>query len=285
MQTGPISVRIRSRISSVQDGIAFLYQDYPLADDSFCDFHVKIVRPLGARRWVRPQALFLLDDFSPFKPLPLEQAFPLFEWGMNWCVANHMHQYLILHAAVIAYQGRAVILPGEPGAGKSTLCATLVSRGWQLLSDELTLISNQSGKVVPIPRPVSLKNESIDVMRRFHRADQVGVEYRDTTKGTVAHMRAPTISLAGMDAEVTPAFVVAPKFDKTVQAEFTPESKAQTFMFLAQNGFNYHVLGPAGFDLLADLIDQCACYRFHYSDMEQAVSIFQSLVDAPEAAQ
>jgi predicted ATPase len=31
-----------------------------------------------------------------------------------------------------------VILPAPPGSGKSTLCAALVTRGWRLLSDELT---------------------------------------------------------------------------------------------------------------------------------------------------
>ncbi|TXL12561.1 hypothetical protein BMR05_15020 [Methylococcaceae bacterium HT4] len=83
---------------------------------------------------------------------------------MNWCISSQLNTYLIIHAAVIEKSGYAVIMPAPPGSGKSTLTASLIQEGWRLLSDELTIIDVQNACVVPFPRPVSLKNESIDII-------------------------------------------------------------------------------------------------------------------------
>src|SRR2546423_11656048 len=121
---------------------------------AFADFQVS----LTARRWWKPQVLFRFDDTPAFHPLPADQAFPILEWGLNWCVSAHCHQYLIVHAAVLEQGGRALLLQGPPGCGKSTLCAGLASRGWRLLSDELALIDPATAEVAALARPISLKN-------------------------------------------------------------------------------------------------------------------------------
>jgi HprK-related kinase A len=82
----------------------------------------------------------------------------MLEWGMNWCIASHMHYYLMLHAAVLERDGHALIMPGDPGAGKSTLTAALMLDGWRLLSDEIALIDRNDGLLYGLARPVSLKN-------------------------------------------------------------------------------------------------------------------------------
>ncbi len=123
----------------------------------------------------------------------------MLEWGLNWCVSAHCHQYLIFHAAVIEKSGRALILPAPPGSGKSTLCAGLVNRGWRLLSDELTLIDIASCGVVPLPRPVSLKNASIDVIRAYAPAAAIGAacaRHDEGFRGPHAR-RPPTACAAG----------------------------------------------------------------------------------------
>ena len=50
------------------------------------------------RKVWRPQVRFLLDGTEPFFPLPLAQAAPMFEWGMNWCVAQRPMGWLVMHA-------------------------------------------------------------------------------------------------------------------------------------------------------------------------------------------
>jgi hypothetical protein len=63
--------------------------------------------------------------------------------------------------------------------------------------------------------------------------------------------------------------------------ELTPRSKAQTFMFLAQNAFNYSHLGADGFRVGTALIDQTACYDFRYSQLQRGNRRLRSPGRAP----
>lgn len=288
LRTGPFSLRVQSNLRSVAEGLFELYGQFEVRDtqNTFADFHVEINSP-GLRRWFRPQANFSFDGDYPFKPLPLDQAYPMLEWGLNWCVSMHAHQYLIIHAGVVEKNGLAAILPAPPGSGKSTLTAALVLSGWRLLSDELTLIDRKTGLIHPLPRPISLKNESISIIRDFNEAAFINRASHDTAKGTVAHMRPPRESVRRQHETACPGWVIFPKWLAHAPASLTPRSKAETFIYLAQNAFNYSHLGVDGFRVGTQVIDQTYCYDFQYSRLDEAVAIFNKLADAvlvPRAA-
>jgi HprK-related kinase A len=282
LRTGPFSLKVQSGIASVAEGLAELYGQFEVRSthEAFADFHVSVNTPASFRRWLRPQAAFSFDGKQPFKPLPRDQAFPMLEWGLNWCVSTQAHQYLIIHAAVVEKNGLAAILPAPPGSGKSTLTAGLVLSGWRLLSDELTLIDRKTGLIQPLPRPVSLKNQSIDVIRRFAPDIFINRASHDTVKGTVAHMRPPKESVRRQHEPARPGWVIFPKWEAGASTTLTPRSQAQTFMFLAQNAFNYSHLGEDGFRVASALIDQAACYDFCYSQLHDAIAVFDRLADS-----
>lgn len=285
MRTGPVVTRIRSPLSTVANAIELHYAGHTFeADDSFVDFDVSVERPRSLRRWINPQVVFRFDRDSPFAPLPGDQGFPMLEWGLNWCVSAHCHQYLVLHAAVLERAGRALILPAPSGSGKSTLCAGLAFRGWRLLSDELTLIDPAHGHVVPLPRPISLKNASIDVMRGFAPEARFGVVVSETVKGRVAHVQPPREGVERASQPARPGWVVLPRFVAGAPARLEPLSKARAFMHLVDNAFNYNVHGREGFRVLADAIEHCDCYEFSYSRLDEAAAIFERLAsDASRA--
>lgn len=289
LRTGPFSLRVQSRLRSVAEGLFELYGQFEVRDtqNAFADFHVEINSPGGLRRWFRPQANFSFDGDYPFKPLPLDQAYPMLEWGLNWCVSVHAHQYLIIHAGVVEKNGLAAILPAPPGSGKSTLTAALVLSGWRLLSDELTLIDRKSGLIHPLPRPISLKNESISIIQDFDQTAFINRASHDTAKGTVAHMRPPRESVRRQHEAARPGWVIFPKWTAHAPATLTPRSKAETFIYLAQNAFNYSHLGVDGFRVGTQVIEQTDCYDFQYSRLDEAIAIFNTLAAAalvPRAA-
>jgi len=207
LRTGPFSLRVRSRLPTVAEGLTQLYGQFEVRNshEAFADFHVELNASSRLRRWLRPQVSFSFDGAQPFKPLPMDQAYPMLEWGLNWCVSMHAHHYLIIHAAVVEKQGLAAILPAPPGSGKSTLTAGLVLSGWRLLSDELTLIDRRTGLLHALPRPVSLKNQSIDVIREFSPEAFINRVSHDTAKGSVAHMRPPRDSVCASTNPLAPA--------------------------------------------------------------------------------
>jgi len=278
LRTGPFANRIHSDVPQLADGIALLYADYPVAEaGGFADFHLSLHRAGGLRRWFRPQVRFAHDGMTPFKPLPLAQAFPMFEWVMNWCVSHRAHSSLIIHAAVLERHGRAVLLPAPPGSGKSTLCAALVTRGWRLLSDEMTLVSLGSGAVLPLPRPVSLKNESIGVIRAYAPDAVLSTPVEKTNKGTIAHLKPPAESIARAADPARPAFIVFPRYEAGAATSLAPLPKARAFMGVAENAFNYQVLGARGFTALASLIEATTAFEFRYSKLDEAVQLFERL--------
>jgi HprK-related kinase A len=281
LRNGPFAIELSTSVPELVPELHALYAGYPAPGaDDFVDFHIAITRPRGLRRWIHPQVRFEFDGTQPFKPLPRDQALPIFEWGLNWTIATQANEYLIIHAAAIERDGRMVIMPGRPGSGKSTLCAGLVNRGWRLLSDEMTLLRLDDRMAVPLARPISLKNESIAVMRRFVPGAVFSREATDTAKGTVALMAAPPESVARIDEPAKPAFVIFPRFVAGAPARIERVSKAKTLLDLGENAFNYSVHGARGFDCLADLLDECDCFEFSYGDLDEAVRVFAAL-DAP----
>lgn len=278
LHTGPFINHITADNRPIAEGIARMYADYRIADSSdFADFHVSFDNAALWRRWWHRQVRFSHDGYRPFAPLPREQGFAMFEWMLNWCVSSRAHDYLIIHAAVVEMNGRAAVLPAPPGSGKSTLCAALVHRGWRLLSDELALVRLSDGAIVPLPRPISLKNVSIDVMRDYLDAPVFSNPVGSTHKGTVAHLKAPTDSVARAHETARPAWVVFPKYAPGEAAVLTPMPRARAFMELADNAFNFSMLGADGFDAMGDLIEASDIYQFRYSVLDEAIAVFAGL--------
>jgi HprK-related kinase A len=279
---GPYTVRLRSPLPVIAEGLATLYPDYELAaDDAFIDFVVTLAPGRGLRRFIRPQVIFDCDGRRPFKPLPQGQALAMMEWGLNWVLTSHAHQWMLIHAAVVERDGRAMVLAADPGSGKSTLCAALVLRGWRLLSDEMAFVSLLDGRLLPIARPVSLKNRSIEVIRALSSAAVIGPSSFDTVKGTVAHLRPPADSVARREQTVSAGLLVFPRYGAGQALSLQPVARAQALMELVSHTFNYSVLGSEAFEALAGLVESAPAYRLAYSDFDTLHPALDALWAAP----
>ena len=275
---GPFVSRLVSKLPELAAPIHLLYADFPMEPPGgICDFHICVrPRPL-ALPWSGKQVEIILDGLPLLPPYPRRWALPMLEWGLNACVYRSAHQFLIIHAAVVERRGFALILPGLPGAGKSTLCAALVASGWRLLSDELTLLSPADGLVHPLARPISLKNQAIEIVRRLAPDAAFGPTAIDTHKGAVAHMRPPADSIRRSAEPARPRWIVTPQFAPDRSVQLSPTSKGATFISLGENSLNYEILGETGFRTMVRLIDGCDCHRLEHASAGEAVLALEDL--------
>ncbi|MFA5984838.1 MAG: HprK-related kinase A [Methylococcaceae bacterium] len=281
LNVGPFSINLETPLKPVIESVKMLYAEQFFLTDStangFFDFHIKIDNPSQLRRWYKPQVQFYFDGKLPFKPLPFSQAYPFFEWGLNWCIATQVFNYLLIHSAVVERNGFALILSGQPGAGKSTLCAALVNRGWRLLSDEMAVVDLQTNWLIPIVRPVSLKNESIQIIKNFAPDVVLGESFYDTAKGTVSHMKPGMDSVLKAKQNSPCKWIILPRFVKGADIVLKELPKTEAVLKLAENSFNYAILSSQGFLSLCELVDASYCYELEYSNLDEAIALLADL--------
>ena len=288
LQAGVFRYRLQSPLPRIEQGLWQLYGGYPcLPPQSYADFPLQLDHGRGLHRWWRRQVRFSSDGERPFEPLPQSHAFAQMEWAMNWSVSMRAHQYLMLHAAVLERGGRALVMPAPPGSGKSTLCAALTHSDWRLMTDELCLVDLVDQRIHAAARPVSLKNNSLDVIRRYAPQAVFGAVTRGTTKGDVVHMRVPQAHVERMQESARPRLVVFPRYAAGEPTRLTPLPKAPAMIELGKNAFNYLVLGLQGFEVLGAMLERCDCYELRYSDLHDAIPRLSDLLDGlpePEVA-
>ena len=120
-----------------------------------------------------------------------------------------------LHASCIAIDGRAVLLHGRSGSGKSDLALRLIDRGARLISDDYTIVrrvgdglvasapANIAGKIevrgLGIVELAAMASAPIALMALL---DEMVERMPDDMAPTrpVAGLRLPVIALAGLEA-------------------------------------------------------------------------------------
>ncbi|WP_395344596.1 HprK-related kinase A [Ningiella sp. W23] len=274
LDLSPFRFQIITDIDLVLDNAKRIYQQKFIDGDLSChyiDYQLSVMKSGGVRSFYKPQARFFCDTREPFKPLNHNQGFAMLEWGMNWTVAAHELQHVIIHSAVLEKNGKAIIFPAPPGSGKSTLTAYLANNGWRLLSDEMALIIPFSDIVVPFVRPICLKNQSIDIAKTWFPSGVFSSVAKDTHKGDVIHLapKPEHFEQAGIQAKIVG--VVFPRFQAGTALEIYQLDMMEAFTKLAENAFNFTAIGKDGFDTVTQLIEEIAKFEICYSQLDEVV--------------
>lgn len=72
-----------------------------------------------------------------------------------------------LHAAAVQVGKRGILLPGNSGAGKSTFVAWLTACGYGYLTDELVVLSDDSDRIRPFTRPLTIRSASVEALTPY----------------------------------------------------------------------------------------------------------------------
>jgi hypothetical protein len=131
---------------------------------------------------------------------------------MELWVAEHLREFVCVHAGCVAREGQAIILPGRTFAGKTSIVEVLCRMGADYYSDEFALIDCE-GLVQPYPRPLSRRQGQLS--------------------GARLHPSKLGLTIGASAARV--ALVALLRFDPSAGWDVEPLSRARTIMGLLEN--------------------------------------------------
>lgn len=277
LKVGPAVFRVGSAWPQPIAALRRLYAAYPDASGEAADFSVRLRPVTPWRRFVRP-SIFIAGDhwLADAAPMALAHGLLAAEMGMNLQMALGWRRHLLLHAATVEKDGRAVILSGESGSGKSTLAALLGERGWRLMGDEFALVDLMNGTLMPFPRLVSLKNAAVEAVRSVAGEARLGPLMAATPKGDIRHLIPRAEHVAAMDLPATPALILFPTFGAEESAA-RPVDPAECFARLTQASTNYVALGEAGYRALTGLATSVPAVAIGYASGAEGIAMVEAL--------
>ncbi|MFZ5624623.1 MAG: HprK-related kinase A [Gemmatimonadota bacterium] len=268
-RSGPFFLRLGTPLGDLAPVFARLYAHHTVATECCIVDGTLELKPRG---WRGREAVFLVDGHATGHPFDRALAWPYVEWGFNWLIGSRMHHLLMVHAAVVERQGRALVMPGLSGSGKSTLCAALMAAGWRLLSDEFLMVDPASGALLPLPRPIALKGRAIDLIRARMPDAVFGPAYPDTRKGLLSHLAPPAHAVAREAEPAVARWIVFPRFTAGAAAHLTPIPRGEAWLQIGENSFNYQLRGRNGFEEVGRLVRGAACFALEFGDLDAALA-------------
>jgi hypothetical protein len=104
----------------------------------------------------------------------LRELLTILESEIRQSVAAEARERVFVHAGVVGWRGRAILVPGRSRTGKTTLVAELVKAGAEYYSDEFAVLDAE-GRVHPFPKPLSVRGEGgCDLHARRQSAEELG---------------------------------------------------------------------------------------------------------------
>ena len=100
----------------------------------------------------------------------LESVLQSFESSVHLHVAEMAPHKVFVHAGVVGWKEKAIVIPGRSFSGKSTLVAEFVRAGAKYYSDEYAVLDVQ-GNVHPYSRPVVMRENGA---RKKYTAEELG---------------------------------------------------------------------------------------------------------------
>jgi hypothetical protein len=95
-----------------------------------------------------------------------------FESHVQLTVAEHAPRRIFVHAGVVGWKDRAILIPGLSHSGKTTLVEQLIRAGATYYSDEYAVL-DERGRVHPYPRALGMRFPDGQESKKV-RAEEIG---------------------------------------------------------------------------------------------------------------
>ena len=100
------------------------------------------------------------------RTMDVREVLGTLETYLQLYIAESARRRVFVHAGVVGWNGRAIVIPGRSFSGKSTLVAALVRAGAIYYSDEYAVL-DYGGRVHPYSRPLYMRDNGNQRGKRY----------------------------------------------------------------------------------------------------------------------
>lgn len=183
-------------------------------------------------------------------------ALHIFEGLVRFDVARLSARWTFVHAGVVGWRGRAIVIPGASYSGKSSLVHALVRAGASYYSDEYAVLDRR-GRVYPFAKPLSLRRDNGQVDRIDVReiggtraVERLAVGLVVATRYVAGAQWAPERTSAGG--------TVLALLEHTVRAQIAPARVLRTLAQVAEDAMTFAGTRGEADDIVDDLLRRVA---------------------------
>jgi hypothetical protein len=169
-----------------------------------------------------------------------------------------------LHAGAVAHNGKAALIVGPTGAGKSSLVAWLIGNGFTYLSDEIALLLTEQTAILGLPRALVLKPgsaEKILALSSYQGAKSVPAGEHVMVRPRFVEPKEARPHHCGL--------IVFPRFDAGSGLRVESISPAQTALRLVGTNLNARNLADGGFGAITAFARQVPAVTVRYGGFDQ----------------
>ncbi len=165
-----------------------------------------------------------------------------FERQLHFDVARTSARWTFVHAGVVAWRGRAILIPGSSYSGKSRLVEALVRAGAEYYSDEYAVLDRR-GRVYPFASPLTHRRDDGGVDRLALDASGGKPKSRGTAVGVVVSTQY-VLGARWTPEILSPGASALALLANSLRAREAPARVLQTLSVIAEGAITFN--GPRG---------------------------------------
>lgn len=276
-QIGPVTVQLSSPHAGILEDYTRLYLPHFATAKPRATFRLHVA-PRRSRRTARRFYHILSPDGETQIVRRREQVIPHVEGALNLQIARYFPDDLLLHAAVLERDGVGLLCPGHPGAGKTTLTAALITRGWRYASDEFAMIDPDTLINTPYPKALCIKSGSVAALRDFGTPVECGLGFQRVDKGKVLCLPPRAIRPDAVAPPSNMHAIIFPEHADGATPALAPISRAQAAFFLTRFCFNFYKFRRQAVETLVAIARRAVCFRLRTGHLPSTVACVESAV-------
>lgn len=188
--------------------------------------------------------------------------------------AFELAELMVVHAATLLHGDRAVLLLGDPGAGKSTLSLHAAARGpFGLGGDDIAELL-PDGRVRPFRFPATVKDGAVDLLADLYPAVRTAPDFLRQDGVRVRYLDAG----AGLPETAEVGWIVALSRKSGATAGRQPISTAEAMRLLLRGAWSEdREIDADGFEAMAHCVGGAQCCRLRYDSLPDALGVLEAM--------